>query len=197
MGVASPAFRGAGYSQVLPERLVQKFEENVGSADALSLHEEIALLRTRTQELTESLRNPVGGAVSGEHWGKLKAAWGAFAEAMTAGRIEDAQALSAEIGGLIHGGAESSDVWGEIGETVDKISLVSYREARRIADLDQTMTANQAITLLATIMRSIRTHVSDHLALQRISEDVAILLNKGEAPVVIRRHAVEDKGDVS
>lgn len=186
-GMASPHCKGMGYSTLLPQRLVDKFVENAEDPEILSLREEIALLRVRAQELASSLQQPVGGAVSGEHWGLLKELWKRFTAAMNDGKIEDAQRLATEVGGLINGGMSAAQTWEAIQSTVERISMVAFRESRRIADQDQTMTAQQAITLVASIMRSIRTHVADKDSLRRISDDMHLLLNKGDSPVIIRR----------
>ena len=50
-GIASPHYRGKGYSQAVPKHLKDIYEARFNDPELLSLHKEIALCETRIEDL--------------------------------------------------------------------------------------------------------------------------------------------------
>jgi hypothetical protein len=86
------------------------------------------------------------------------------------------------LGRTISSGADAEAAWGDVVRAVDDKTRVAAREWRRLVDLRQVMTAEQAMTLLAAVVASVRKHVEPlgaggRQALRGISADLHALLH--------------------
>lgn len=68
---------------------------------------------------------------------------------------------------------EAGVVWAEIVQLVEQRRRLVESERRRLVDLQQYLTAEQALGLITAITASVRRHVHDREALRAISADVA------------------------
>ena len=59
-GIASPHYRGKGYSRSIPAHLKDIYEAHFNDPDLLSLHKEIALCDTRIEDLLPVRASPDG-----------------------------------------------------------------------------------------------------------------------------------------
>ena len=62
-GIASPHYRGKGYSEAVPKHLKDIYEAYFNDHDLLSLHKEIALCDTRIEDLLTQISGRMGDEV--------------------------------------------------------------------------------------------------------------------------------------
>ena len=62
-GIASPHYRGKGYSRSVPKHLQAIYEAHFNDPDLLSLHKEIALCNTRIEDLLTQISGRMGDCI--------------------------------------------------------------------------------------------------------------------------------------
>ena len=82
-GVASPHYRGKGYSQAVPKYLKDIYEARFNDPDLLSLHKEIALCDTRIEDLLTQISGRMGDCID-----QVTACFLAFQMAYEADQLE-------------------------------------------------------------------------------------------------------------
>lgn len=173
-GPASGTFKTGRYSKVLPVRLAARYQEAASDPDLLALREDIALLDSR-------LADVLGRVDTGEAGSLWRLARDEFATLDAAIKDSDAKALTASMGrlrGLLGKGVSDYAAWGEIGDLLEQRRKLVESERKRLVELQQMMTTEQAMTLVAALGNIIRTHVTDRTTLQAISAELTNLLHK-------------------
>ncbi len=169
-GVAHRGFRGKGHSKDLPVRLGEDYWLAQDDAELLSLREEVALVRVRVCELLRRLDTGEAGGL----WAALKAAWRAYRTVSP-----DAQeAALGRVGDLIDRGASDEAAWNQIFQAMKLHAVLASREWRRIKDLQECMTKQQALALITAIGLLVRDNVKDETALRAIADGIKRLVGR-------------------
>lgn len=171
-GAASPQFQGRGFSAYLPERLRDRYEEAASDPRLLDMRHGIALLDTRISSLLENLD-------TGESGKRMKAIKEAYYDLRKAMASADKQKTSEALEWLeikIHQAAQEYEAWEEIRVVLSERRKLSTAEHRRLVDMQQMITAERAMTLVASIVASIERHVTDPAALEAIAHEIGGLL---------------------
>lgn len=167
-GMASASFKHGRYSKDLPTRLAGRYQEAVQDTRLLELRDEIALVDSRLGDLLAR----VDSGEAGLHWQRLHATWDEFSEAQRAKDTEGAGKAINELGRLIQRGASDYAAWHEVGIQLEQRRKLVESERKRLVEMQQMVTAERAMILLAAIVDVIRRHVSDKDALMAISADI-------------------------
>jgi len=173
VGIASPTFRHGRYSKHLPSRLAAKYAEALSDPELLALRDEIALTGTRLAELLERLDS----GLALQCW---KDAQAAHSELLAAIRAKNSGALQTALialGNALDAGAGDYAVWREIGEMAEQRRKLVESEWKRLVAMQQTITAERAMVLLAAITSIIKEHVHDRTALGAISIAIRTLVS--------------------
>jgi hypothetical protein len=171
-GSASPQFKTGRYSKVLPARLASRYQEALTDGALLELREEISLVDARLSDLISR----VDSGESGEVWRLLRTMFAEFSKARSAGKIpEMTQALS-DIEALIVRGLADYSAWQDISQALEQRRKLVESERKRLVEMQQMITTEQAMILMAAIVDTIRRHVSDTSALAAISADITKLI---------------------
>lgn len=156
-GLASPSFKDGRFAKDLPPRLQARFEEAVNDQELLSLRKDAALLdamlTAKLSELREAEMNPdleqittlvdrIAREWAGWDWTTMNAELQRLKDSISA-RQSEGYILS-EVRALIR----------------EKASVVS-QENKRLADLDQNMTAEQAMLLVQALVGVVRRELAD------------------------------------
>jgi len=168
MGPALPQFKGRGYSKALPKALLENYEASLRDEARIELAHEMGLIDTRLHQIVERLETGEGGAL----WQRLQQVWKDYQRAK--GSEDDALdevALLAEMGDLIERGEDDALVWAEITNLIERRRRLAESERKRLADLQQYVTADQALALYRTVLDSVRRNVGDRDALAAITAD--------------------------
>jgi hypothetical protein len=178
-GIASPRLSSGKYSTALPVRLAAKYEEARTDPDLLALREEVGLLDTRLLDLISRVDTGESGAI----WEALQ---DAYADLQAAQRIKDAtirgvklsEALGV-IGELIMRGHTDYAAWNEIGQMLEARRKLVESERRRLVEMQQMVTTERAMVLLAAVVGIIKEHITDRAQLSAISNGITNLITIG------------------
>lgn len=166
-GLASPHYKTGKYSRVLPARLSARYEEARQNAALLELRDEIGLVDARLADLLGRVDTGESGAI----WQALKGAYTALLVARAASDTKKMSEALSQIGDLITRGHADYAAWNEIAAVLEQRRKLVESERKRLIELQQTITTNQAMVLVTALLSSIKEHVTDRQALSRIQND--------------------------
>jgi hypothetical protein len=177
-GIASPFYKGKGYSQELPKQLLKKYKDALEDHDLLSMRNEVALLHVRIAELVERLET----GETGKLWDRLKTSHTKLHKAMLEGDTDGFMAEVTNLGTIITSGVDYEKAWRALGSAIEKKSDIATREWKRLNETNQVITSERAMLLIIGIMEAIRAVVTDRRQLIAIQEKVSLLMRSGEVP---------------
>jgi len=166
-GIASPNYKHGRYSKVLPTGLAERYERSLDDDDILALRDEIALLDTRLADLVNSL--DIG--TSKDLWKGLRTSYNNLRTAL--GQQDPASANEAmrALGRAISAGTQERQTWDEVYTLLDARRKLVESEAKRLIQMQQVITAEQAMVLLSRVQQAIIENVTDKRALAAIAAE--------------------------
>lgn len=167
-GFASPHTKTGRWSKDMPTRLAARAEEARRDPELLVLRDDIALLDARLADVLER----VDSGESGEKWRQLKQAWRAYEGASA---VHRAEALE-WVGACITVGCSDYAAWADVRTLLQERCRLVESERKRLVEMQQVITAEQAMMLLAVVTNTIRKHVLDRKTLAAIGEDLGRLV---------------------
>lgn len=181
-GVAHPRFKHGRYSTVLSKiGLAELFESAYADPELGSLRSQIALAETRMAELLDRLTGE-----SKSHY------WSAAARAMAdfrAATFEKKAAALAQLEAIIEAGAKDEGTWAQLLAVMEQRRKLTETEGKNLERLHQTMTAEQAMALMVTVIDVVRRHVSDRTVLSEISRELRAVSVGGPRGITHAEHA--------
>jgi hypothetical protein len=171
-GMQAPSYKTGRYSKVLPARLASRYQEALSDGALLELREEISLVDARLADLISR----VDSGESGEVWRLLRTMFAEFSKARSAGKIPEMTQALADIEALIVRGLADYSAWQDISQALEQRRKLVESERKRLVEMQQMITTEQAMILMAAIVDTIRRHVSDTSALAAISADITKLI---------------------
>lgn len=189
-GAANHRFTHGKYSRFLPTRMIENYERSLRDPDLLSLKNDIAVVDARLAELLAMLDR----GESGTHWRNLRAAMKKLTEVQT---FEEKREALENLARMIDQGGEVFQVWEEIFSAQDHRRRLAHTERRRLVDMQATITAEHAISLVHSVVAIIRKRVTDRAVLMALSEDIAALLHKSDEPAKLPNREVVDVVPIS
>jgi hypothetical protein len=175
VGIASATFKHGRYSKHLPSRLAGRYAEALADPQLLELRDEIALIGTRQSELLTHLAS--GNSL--QRWQEAKSAYEEVEEAIAA---QDALALRMALNALanaLHARLSDYAGWREIMETTELRRRLVESENRRLVQMQQTLTVEQTMALLAAVTDIIRRKVDDPHVLAEIAAALRGIVSVG------------------
>ena len=161
------------YSKRLPERLAGKYEEAARDPELLALRDEIALIDARIGELLERIDT----GESETAWFKLSRKYADMMEAKSKDDVIGFGASLREIGDIIKAGDHDYYIWHEIEAALEQRRKLTESERKRLVDMQQMITSERAVLLIARIADIIRTHVQDQRTRAIISTELRTLVD--------------------
>jgi hypothetical protein len=165
------------YSKFLPRRLAADYDRARKDSELLSVRDGMAVLEARLCELLKS----VDAEESAIAWGKalrLYEVWG---------KGEPAKALEAweELGEVLRHGLGEAVKWREIQSLIEQQRKNSETEAKRLTQMQQMLSAEQANVLMAALLRAVEFHVSDAGIRRRVAEEFIRLAGPRDLPAAL------------
>jgi hypothetical protein len=117
----------------------------------------------------------VDSGESGHLWRELKATYKALQDANRRKEPALIQELMTDLGALITRGHSDYAAWSEIGRIVEARRKLVESERKRLVDMQQMMSAEQGMMLVAQIYEQVKLHVSDRATLNAIGMGLARL----------------------
>lgn len=172
MGAASPQFRTGRYSKYLPARLSGKYEQSKSDPNLLALKEEVSVVDARIAELLERIDT----GESQSQWALLQGVHSQLMMAVQARDTGKMAALIKRIGDLIDTGSKDASAWGDIFEAIEQRRKLVESERKRLVEMQQYVTAEQAMLLISALVDVVTRHVSDRDIISAIYSDVGKLI---------------------
>jgi hypothetical protein len=166
-GMALPQFKTGRYSKVLPTRLLDRYHEALADRDLLALTDEIAVVNARLGELIGQLDS--GGQT--EKWEAITMALDFCDAAILSKDLQGLQGHLAAMREVVKQGEADGLRWEEIGNWMERARRLRETEQRRLVAMQQMITSEQAMTLVAALTMAVKTHVHDPTALRAINDE--------------------------
>lgn len=170
-GPTLPQFKTGRYSKYLPERLRGRYEEAQGDREILVLRDEIALADARLADLLTR----VDAGESGALWKELKELVERLGTAVESADLDVARGALKGLAEVVKRGSTDASAWQEVQGVMMLREHLVRSERLRLVQMQQMITVEQAMTLIAALTESVRRHVSDADALRGIAADLVRL----------------------
>ncbi len=182
-GIESSSWKHGRYSKYMPSGMRAKYEESMSDPELLALNDEIALVRSRLQELLEKLDDSPD---AGGTWNQLRTATIAFelaqrdASGMVAGDARDAamaevSQLWKDLKSTIEGGAAEWAAWREIIQLTGQVKRLAESEQKRRVAGEFILGMADVMSLFDYVVNLINDIVSDPEEKRRIADGLARL----------------------
>jgi hypothetical protein len=123
---------------------------------------------------------------SGAAWRLLQKHWNDFRRFRTAGNVAKMQETLELMADPLERGFADHAAWEELGLQLDRRARLSEQEQRRIEKMEATLTVEEAMGLLGTVLDVLKRHVTDRAVLDAIGADLEQLVTLDAVPVAAR-----------
>lgn len=166
-GPALPQFKTGRYSKYLPTGVLDHYHEALADEDLLAAREGIALAETRIIDLLKMIDVGAGKAL----WEQARMALAALQQAIRDSDGEKIIESLRQLERIIGGGVTQAQAWNEIGDWLERARRLRETEQRRLVAMQQMITSEQAMVLVAALTMAVKNHVSDPVALRAITDE--------------------------
>ena len=171
-GIANPNTKHGRYSKDLPTRLAGKYKEAQADPDLLNLRSEISLVDARTAELIQQ----VDTGESGRIWHAVRDTYKELNLAIQTNDSSWMLKCLTTLDSLISAGTRDYAVWREISANIEQRRKLVESERTRLVQMQQMITSERAMLLIAAVVDIVRENVDDTKVLRAISADVGKLI---------------------
>ena len=157
-GSAHPRWKGGAFSKYLPRDLRQRYEKWLSSPDLLAGRNEVAMLKSRIEELAGRLDN---SNESGESWRALQEAFAELKRATAAGDEAATATAVTRLQAIIDGAVSNEAAWDAFTDLVERATLIAQRETKRQADERVSVGVDQVRLVFSSLAECILREVRD------------------------------------
>jgi predicted nucleic acid-binding protein len=180
-GIAHPNFKHGRHVKTMPQRLLERYEASQTDPTLLELTDEISLVDARVADL---LARSESGE-SGQSWKELHQLWRLFSQARRSGDRDQMATMLDQVGHAISRGHTDQNVWVEIGLLIDRRQRLVESERKRLAELENTLTVEQAKLIVRRVLDAVQRHVTDQKALSAIGGELSRLVAGDAVPLAL------------
>lgn len=173
-GIASPHFKTGRHSKALPERLAARYAESSNDDELLGLRDEIAL----TDALIEDTIAKLDTGGSKAHFVALGQKWTEYQRLKRSHKDLEADAALFEVGDLITEGLRDFTVLDDLARLIEQRRKLTESERKRLVDMQNMITAEEAILFVSALQEAVRRNVSDRNTLGAIGREFARLVGQ-------------------
>lgn len=173
-GIASASWVHGRQSKYLPKRLQESYQESISDKELLALRHEISVIDARIVDLFK--RVDIGE--SGHLWLRSKEVLLQLRKALVSQDSKKVSEAIVELDDLIRKGSTDYGAWSEIENGIELRRRLVETERKRLVDMQQMITAEQAAAYLSAITLAVRENVSDPTILSRIQASFNRLSNQ-------------------
>lgn len=168
------------YSKHLPTRLMGRYQEALSDPDLTALREEIALTDARLADLLAR----VDTGEAGSAWDAAKKAMAEYDRAEASGADDAPYRASLALRTLrdVLASEQDYEAWNEVHRMVEQRRRLVEAESKRVEKLQQSITADRMMLLMAAVVGVIREHIRDRDTLAALSRDIGRLVSVGDEP---------------
>lgn len=173
-GFGLPQTKTGRYSKYLPGRMLEHYADAINDPELLNLRQEIALAEARITDLLSR----VDSGESGKLWKQARAAWQQLNQARNEGDLNAEAEAADKLSHLLVRGQADYTVWHEVMVMIEQRRKLVESERRRLVDMQQMITAEQAMALVSAIIDTVRRNVSDRDTLAAIQGELTQLITR-------------------
>jgi hypothetical protein len=179
-GIASVHYKTGRYSKYLPQRMREAYALALDDPQLLEQREQIAVLDARLFDLLGRVDTGESGAL----WQRLMTARMELLEAQrTKDHLGQLSAMRTILD-LISQGHTDYRAWGEIASVLEQRKRLIESERKRLTEMQQMVTSQQAMGLISAILESVKRNVTDRAALAAIQTDFIRLTTRDDRTIV-------------
>ena len=156
-GPQAPSFSTGRHSRYMPERLLERYRAAAQDTDLLSLREDLALLDARLADVLGRVDTGEAGVL----WRQARAAFGALRRAIAQRDTDATMAELTRLSAALDAGAQDYAAWAEVRAMVQERARLVEGERKRLHELQQSITVEKALTLVAALQAAVTQHVHD------------------------------------
>lgn len=169
--MAHPNYRHGRYDSTVPQGMRGAYENSLRDPELLNMRAEIALIDGRIQELLAQTESGVALKV-------FKDAKAANKALRTAIHNEDYGRViekSWELSQVLNEGITNFNAWEQVGAMVERRMKLVEAEQKRLVNMKNMITAEQALALIEQIKGVLKRTVHDPVTLSAITSELAAL----------------------
>ena len=158
----------------MPVRMLERYEQSLDDPELLNMRAEIALVDSRLEDL-------LGRADTGESkalWEKMRKTADKLLRAFESDDLASMHVSILELDRLVGSGLADHEIWYEIQTLIEQRRKVVEAEQKRLVAMQQMVTAEQAMSLVAGLLSAVKQHVSDRDTLTAIQAEFIRLVNQ-------------------
>lgn len=182
-GTMAGQYKHGRYSKYLPTPLGERFMATHDDPELLSLQADVTLVTERITSLLERVTSGESGAA----WKLLGRQWKDFRRFRAAGNVVKMQEALELLAEPLEQGIADHAAWEELGLQLDRRARLADQEQRRLEKLQATLTVDEALGLLGTVLDVLKRHVTDEAVLAAIGADLEQLVALDAVPLATRR----------
>jgi hypothetical protein len=186
-GVTNPNFKNGKYAK-LPARLLDTFHAAENDPELLALRQDISAVDARIADLIARVDTGESGAI----WRALRQAQhdvdDARRDAQRAPDDVSRAAANARLGdalsrvrALILDGHADYAAWEQVGFAIDRRRKLVESERKRLVEMSQVITSEQALAMIRALMDAVESEVTDREQLANISRKAMSIINRQAA----------------
>jgi hypothetical protein len=173
-GIASPNWVHGRSSKYLPARLQETYLTSMQDKELLALRHEISVVDARIDDLFQ--RVDIGE--SGHLWLKTRELLIQLRSVLIKWDTNKLHELLITLDDLVHIGITDYAAWNEISNSIELRRRLVETERKRLVDMQQMITAEQAIDVIGAITTAVKENVTDPTILRRIQTAIIRITNK-------------------
>lgn len=183
-GMAMHPTAGGRYSKHLPTRLVAEYQRAREDPELLAMRDEVALIDTRLSEVLGRIQtgeSPNAWLQIGAAIRELQQHLRAFEDTEDPDEVVDQiRKVGDWIVDLVQRALSEESAWEHARSLINQRMKLVESERKRMVDLQQMMTSEQALLLAGALVATVKQHVTDTRVLAAISSDVDRLLSRSD-----------------
>jgi len=173
-GAALPQFKHGRYSSVMPERMRARYAESLADPQLEALRGDIALVDARLEDVLGRVDTGEAGSL----WTALFNAWEDFQSARRLGDEDRTEWALNDLESLIGRGVTDAAAWAEVMGLIERRRKLVESELKRLEKMQQVLTIEQAMTLVAAVQEAVRRNVRDRGILAAIEADLSRIVGQ-------------------
>ena len=171
-GLAHHHTKHGRFSKDLPTRLAADYQAALQDPELVALREELALVAAREADLLKRVDSGEAGA----HWRGIQRALAEFRRAQGSQDTVAAAAALRDMERLAELGLADYQAWAELLKAIAARRKLADTERGRLEAMQQTITSERAMLLVAALVDAVRRHIDDRRVLDAIGREVERLV---------------------
>lgn len=166
-GIASPHYQGKGRSRHLNTALLEAYQEAQTDEELLSIRDDIAL----TEALLQSALPRLESRESGKSWNLIRKSVEGLQKAFANENYGECMVVVQAMKDVIDENVAHFAVEDEVRTNLDLLAKLKQGERKRLTDMQQMVSSEQAMMLVSALLDSVRRNVTDSGTLNAIQSE--------------------------